>query len=524
VAAPLLLLGAALLAGIAAAQPRWGTEDAVVEQVSGNIVFVFDVSRSMDAQDITPSRLQVAREAVAEAMLRLNGDRVGLVIFAGNARPRFPLTSDVGAAATVVRSLETGTLLVSGGTSTGEALELAVATLGGEGGVVVLVTDGDDPSASAIGAARVFAERSGVELLIAPVGTVEGGSIPVFSRTTDRYELVTSETGAPVVTRLNEPFLAALAEASGGALLNDVTELARAAPSFASDLSRSSSPAEATVPVERFQWFALPAVVLALLALALNWRAPRRAGAIAGVALLALMAACATEAYELNEEALLALEAGDLDGAVSLLYDAAAESPDDAEIALNLSVALHEAGRYEEAIQTASRIERSPLLSVRARTQSLIGHHWFALGELERSLDAFREALLLDSEDDTARHDYEVVFRLLSEREQQAREPASRPDGGSGSNDSADSGGDGGQTAPGGGQSGEGAAPRQRPDNQDDLNQQLAAVGSQIDSLLQESPGELTAEQALAILDLQEERNRLSALRDGFLGFNTTDH
>ena len=114
-----------------------------------------------------------------------------------------------------------------------------------------------------------------------------------------------------------------------------------------------------SLPIERFQWFVGGALALALLATAFEWRALtrwRRAPALVAVIAVALaVSACATAAYDLNERALQALDEGDLDAAIELLYEAQAEDPQDGQIALNLAAALHQAERYERGRRIARR-------------------------------------------------------------------------------------------------------------------------------------------------------------------------
>ena len=98
-----LLAIAAAAAIVAAAQPRWGTERTEVPRVGAELVVVLDVSRSMDARDVTPSRLEAAKAAVLATLARLGGDRVGVAIFAGTGRLRFPLTGDLEAAVSASR-------------------------------------------------------------------------------------------------------------------------------------------------------------------------------------------------------------------------------------------------------------------------------------------------------------------------------------------------------------------------------------------------------------------------------------
>ena len=107
---------AVALAAVAAAQPRWGERTVAVPTGGARVVAVLDVSRSMGVTDVAPSRLAAARAAVTGAFRALSGDRAALIVFAGDARVRFPLTRDLDAAAVVVENVRGGALLLERGT------------------------------------------------------------------------------------------------------------------------------------------------------------------------------------------------------------------------------------------------------------------------------------------------------------------------------------------------------------------------------------------------------------------------
>ena len=516
--ATVVLVLAVVLAALAAAQPRWGERSATVQAGGAQIVAVLDVSRSMGAMDTPPSRLAAARTALAETFVRLRGDRVALVVFAGDARLRFPLTRDLTAAATVIESVEGGTLLLERGTSTASGLKLASELFDEEtagGRLVLLISDGEnlagDPSASAAALAA-----DGIDLLVAGVGTPAGAPVPVRDPLSGEFSTLRDRNGEPVITRLDEASLRSIASAGDGRYIGaNPAAVPAAVRSRVAGLDQAAYRATTiSLPIERYQWFVAAAVVLALFATAVEWRALaswRRTPALVGVAVLALtLAACATAAYNLNERALEALDEGDIETAIELLYEAQAESPQDGQIALNLAAALHQAGRYDEAVRISRRALNDRDGEIAAAAHSSLAHHLFALGELEEALDAFREALLLTPEDDVLRRDYEVVWRLLhpppppeqqaapaegddsgegEEPEGQEQQPAPGPDG------APAGGGDGGQEA---------LSPQA-------LEERLAEIDAEIAELREEAGEVLSTREALAILELLEERSRLSA-------------
>ena len=537
-----LFAGAAVLAITAAALPQWGTTQSHLPRNGADLVVVMDISRSMDARDVAPSRLEAAKTALAQTLTRLGGDRVGLVVFAGTSRVRFPLTTDIDAATQVISSLDSGTIIVEGGTNATLGLDLAIAAFeeGRPGGrAVLLISDGDDLGGDPAASAERF-RQSGIELLVAGVGTAEGAHVPVIDPDTFRPGDKLDAGGQPIVTKLNETFLRALATASGGRYLgSDLSTLAGTVAGRLQALKSAQVDARATtIPIERFQWFAAGALAQLVLGSVAEWigRQSRRLGLVfAGVIAATLLVGCASDAYSANEAGREALRRGDTVLAIDKFIEAQAARPDDAQISLNLASAYHSAGRFDEATLAARRVTASPASEDRARAFASIGHHAFATGQLEDSLEAFHRSLLEDPNDETTRHDYEVVRRLLNpaEEEKPADEPSDAsptpgPDGGEGS--------DGGQApqSPTGTPSpsgGAGAPPAATPQSglgqsRDGatIDKQLRDIDAQVARLVQAAGDTPTAAQALEILRLEAERSRIAAQRDGETSKNPRDY
>ena len=537
-----LFAGAAMLAIIAAALPQWGTTQSRVPRNGADLVIVLDISRSMDARDVQPNRLEAAKTALAQTLGRLGGDRVGLVVFAGTSRLRFPLTTDLAAATQVIASLESGTIIVEGGSSAALGLDLAIAAFdeGRAGGrAVLLLTDGDDLGGDP--AATVERVRqSGIDLLVAGVGTAEGGRVPVIDPKTFRPADKLDASGQPIVTKLNETFLRAIATASGGRYLG--SELATVPGAVAGRLQALKSAQvderATTIPVERFQWFAGGALALLVLGSVAEWlsRRDRRPWlALAGLLATFLLGGCATDAYSANEAGRDALRSGDTALAIEKFIEAQAAKPDDAQISLNLAAAYHAAERYDEATLAARRVSGSPASEDRAKAFASIGHHAFATGQFEESLDAFHRSLLEDPTDETTRHDYEVVRRLLNPEDENP--PAENPPGASPTPGEAADGGPGtgalpptpNSTPTAGGRvpppstGPPGAGPGASRDAAS-IDKQLRDLDAQVARLVAEGGERPTAAQALAILRLLAERSRIAAQRDGSTSNNPRDY
>jgi Ca-activated chloride channel family protein len=200
----LRLLAVALLC-VALARPQFGTRVETVRSVGQDIVVALDLSRSMLAEDVSPSRLERAKLAVLRMMRRLDGDRVGLVAFAADAFIQSPLTIDYGAAAMFLDAMEPDLMPVQG-TDLGAALGVSLDALeegSRDARVIVVVTDGEDHE-DAFADELQRAVESGVDVYLVGVGTPEGAPIPVYDEDGTRQGFFRDDDGNVVTTRLAE--------------------------------------------------------------------------------------------------------------------------------------------------------------------------------------------------------------------------------------------------------------------------------------------------------------------------------
>lgn len=213
---PFVLAGLAL----ALAGPRSGFDWQQQKMEGVSIVAVLDVSRSMDAADVSPSRLVVAERELRDLSALLRGDAVGLVLFAQGAWTRIPLTTDYATWRWALDDTSTGTIRAQG-TSLSAALDAAVKLLGraeGTGKAVLLVSDGEDhDDDAALTAALARANEAGVHIYALGVGTPQGAPVPL-----EGGGFKTDAAGSVVVSKLDEARLARVAEATGGAYVRAV--------------------------------------------------------------------------------------------------------------------------------------------------------------------------------------------------------------------------------------------------------------------------------------------------------------
>lgn len=196
--------------------PRWGTEWHEIKREGIDIIVAIDTSRSMLAQDVKPNRLERSKLAVEDLLNLLQGDRIGLVAFAGNSFLQCPLTLDYGAFAIALNAVDTG-IIPRGGTSISRAIETAIAAFEGKAKkykALILITDGEYHEGDPDKAAKKAAEL-GVKIFCVGVGTRDGELIPMTDKS-GNMSFLKDRKGKVVQSQLDETTLQKIALTTGG--------------------------------------------------------------------------------------------------------------------------------------------------------------------------------------------------------------------------------------------------------------------------------------------------------------------
>jgi Ca-activated chloride channel family protein len=210
--------GLMLFAG-ALAQPQCGTRAELAKRYGIDLVVALDASRSMLARDVKPDRLTRAKLELSALIDRLKGDRVGVVVFAGEAFVQCPLTTDYSAAKLFLKAVDPNSVPQQG-TAIGNALEasqevLTAADRGAKGKAVLLITDGEDNDEGATEAAEALS-TDGIRVFAIGVGSTTGEPIPVLDREGNVTGYKRDRSGNTVMTRLNETLLRDIAAKTEG--------------------------------------------------------------------------------------------------------------------------------------------------------------------------------------------------------------------------------------------------------------------------------------------------------------------
>ncbi|PPK96454.1 Ca-activated chloride channel family protein [Nonlabens xylanidelens] len=197
-----------------------GEKLETVNREGVDIVFAVDVSKSMLAEDIAPSRLEKSQRLVTEIINNLASDRIGLIAYAGSAVPQLPITTDYGSARLFLQSLNTD-LISSQGTAINEAIQLAESYYSDQteaAKILVIISDGEDHEGDSASVAEAAAEK-GIRIITIGVGTEKGGTIPIKVNDVVR-EFKKDRDGKTVITKLNAETLKEIASAGNGAYID----------------------------------------------------------------------------------------------------------------------------------------------------------------------------------------------------------------------------------------------------------------------------------------------------------------
>lgn len=437
----LALLALAILI-FASAGPMWGTRMKEVKQRGVDVFIAIDTSRSMLAEDVSPTRLDRAKQSLGLLIEKLSGNRVGIIAFARRAVLQCPLTTDPDAARLFLNSV-TDRTVPEQGTGVGSAIRLGLARFPKDlksGRAIVLLTDGEDFGSEPMEAAKE-AKAAGVPIFTIGIGTPKGEVI----KDRDDQGNVTSfhkYKGEMVVSRLDDAMLTKIAELTGGTYYRssssdrEVDEIAEAINGFQ---KREFATHVFDRMRERFQ---VPAA-LALLILILEFflgeapgqglrivtrlralRAPKRAVAAALLLLILPVNGGASVRDSLLQGNRL-FKKGDFDGALKAFESAQNDEPDSAQIAFNIATTKYAAGKFEDAVKEFDRADamaKDP--ATKARIAYNAAHALYASGKTPEALEKFKQTLRLNPSDVDAKYNVEYI---KSGKQPPAQKPSPNP-------------------------------------------------------------------------------------------------
>ena len=445
----LLLLGLAL-AIVSLAQPRWGYTFEDVKRKGLDLLVAVDTSRSMLSNDVQPNRLERVKLAIQDLIDELQGDRVGLIAFAGRAFLQAPLTIDYDAVTEAVNDLDTKTI-PEGGTNISSAITLATQSFGKSAmgnRALIIFTDGEELSGDAVKTAKAAAD-AGVRIFTVGVGTPQGSLIPV---TGDNGEtsFVKDSAGQVVKSKLDDKRLREVAEATGGFYLH-LENGPRTMQQVQSEGLAKMQAAEMDVrlsrrPIERYEW----PLGGALIALALSILIPERkrvrerahvpaparnagrsvAGGpvkAAGAAVAVLMLLCSS--VFATAPGINAYQQGKFEDAYKEFQDTLKSHPQsraEDELQFDSGTAAYKLKDYNKALESFSQALLTPDTGLQTKGHYNLGNTLYQRGEMQKSddkklsdwtnaLDHYEQTLKLDPQNKEAKDNYEYVKKKIDE-------------------------------------------------------------------------------------------------------------
>jgi Ca-activated chloride channel family protein len=211
----ILLLVAYVFLVIAIAGPQTGSKLEDVKRKGIDLMIALDVSNSMLAEDIKPNRLGRAKQAISRLIDNLEGDRIGIVVFAGKAFIQLPITTDYGAAKMFLSTINTN-IITTQGTVIADALEMAASSFGESkhNKAIVIITDGEDHQGNVLEQTE-GATKKGINIYTIGMGSAEGSPIPIYNGNVQTGYKKDRE-GNTIITRLDETLLQRMASIGNG--------------------------------------------------------------------------------------------------------------------------------------------------------------------------------------------------------------------------------------------------------------------------------------------------------------------
>ena len=451
----LQLLGLAL-AIVSLAQPRWGYTFEDVKRKGLDLLIAVDTSRSMLSNDVQPTRLDRVKLAIQDLISQLQGDRIGLIAFAGRAFLQAPLTIDYDAVVEAVNDLDTKTI-PEGGTNISSAITLATQSFGKSAmgnRALVIFTDGEELSGDAVKTAKEAAD-AGVRIFTVGVGTPQGSLIPVTGDD-GQTSFVKDSSGQVVKSKLDDKRLREIAQTTVGFYVH-LENGPRTMQQIQNEGLAKMQAAEMDVrlsrrPIERYEW----PLGAGLIALALSILIPERkrarqrayaatpareaargvAGPAAAAALLVVFLSSSAFA---TAPGLDAYRSGKFEDAYSQFQEALKTHPQsraEDKLQFDSGAAAYKLKDYSKALESFSQALLSRDTALQSKGHYNLGNTLYQRGETQKgddkklsdwtnALDHYEQTLKLEPQNQEAKDNYDYVKRKIEELKNKKQEQPS---------------------------------------------------------------------------------------------------
>ena len=427
-----ILEGALALLIVMLARPQLGTKISHEKRVGIETIIAMDISNSMRAEDIVPSRLDRSKMMVENLVDHFSNDKIGLIVFAGDAFVQLPITSDYVSAKMFLSSIDPS-MMATQGTDIATAIDMATHSFTQEEGIgkaIVVITDGEDHEGGAVEAAQA-AKDNGMRVYVLGVGSVNGAPVPIPG--TGDY--MRDNSGNTVMSALNEEMCKQIAQAGGGAYIH-VENNSAAQDQLDNELDKLSKK-ETTSTIysefdEQFQAFGILAILLLILEICIfDRRNPLLKGislfggkkkAVAMLLMLVAVSASAQTDRQYVRQGNRQFHTGDYANAEVSYRKALEKNPKNPQAAFNLGNALMAQKKDSAAVEqyeNASKLETNPLRKAQAfHNIGVVCQSHKMYGE---AIEAYKNALRLNPNDDETRYNL-VLCKHQKQKQDQNRQ------------------------------------------------------------------------------------------------------
>jgi len=446
----LQLLGLSL-ALVSLAQPRWGYTFQDVKRKGLDLLIAVDTSRSMLSNDVQPDRLERVKLATQDLINELQGDRVGLIAFAGRAFLQAPLTIDYEAVMESINDLDTKTI-PEGGTNISSAIDLATQSFGKSAAgnrALIIFTDGEELSGDAVKTAKAAADQ-GVRIFTVGVGTPQGSLIPI---TSDNGEtaFVKDSSGQVVKSKLDEKPLQEIAQATGGFYLH-LENGPRTMQQIYNEGLVKMQAAEIDVrlsrrPIERYEWPLGAAIIALAFSILIGERKrvrernyiPSPVKAISKAVGTALAIFCCQFAFA-TTPGLEAYQNGKFEDAYSHFQETLKTHPQsraEDKLQFDSGAAAYKLKDYGKALESFSQALLSLDTGLQSKSHYNLGNTLYQRGEAQKgdekklsdwtnALDHYEQTLKAEPQNKEAKENYEYVKKKIEELKNK-KQPEQKP-------------------------------------------------------------------------------------------------
>ena len=433
-----ILQGALALLIVMLARPQFGTKINNEQRVGIETIIAMDISNSMMAEDITPSRLDRSKMMVENLVDHFTNDKIGLIVFAGDAFVQLPITSDYVSAKMFLSSIDPS-MMATQGTDIARAIDMATHSFTQEEGIgkaIIVITDGEDHEGGALESAKA-AKDAGMRVYVLGVGSTKGSPIPIPG--TGDY--MKDNTGNTVMSALNEDMCRQVAQAGGGAYIH-VENNSAAQDQLDKELDKLAKK-ETTSTVysefdEQFQAVAILALLLLILEICIfDRRNPlikrlslfkRKSFALFAVIslssfLLPLSTHAQTADRQYIREGNKQFRLGQYDKAEVSYRKAVEKNPKNPQAAYNLGNALMAQKKDSAAVQQfeqSTRIETNPLR--KAAAYHNMGVICQTHKMYDEAIEAYKNALRNNPNDDETRYNLVLCKHMKKKQDEKQKQ------------------------------------------------------------------------------------------------------